>query len=366
MKVMIAGGGTAGHINPGLAIAKYIKIKEPEAEILFVGTEKGLEMKLVPREGFSLKTIKVKGFKRKLSFDTLVSIKELFQGVVGARKLIKEFKPDVVIGTGGYVCGPVVFMASRLKIPTLIHEQNVLPGATIKILSRFADVVSISFEESGEYLKSAKKKVLTGNIINAEMFQNDKAKARKKLGIDVNEKVVVVVGGSLGAEKINQSVIEMLSSYYTIEDFKIIFSTGEKQYEKVIEKLGCKKPISAEIVPYIYDAVNVYCSADLIVSRAGAIITGEITALGIPSILIPSAYVTENHQEFNARSVERKGAAIVLLEKDLTGRVLYELIMRLINDKNRLDKMSESAKLIGVKNATEMIYYIVKDISKSD
>ena len=364
MKVLIAGGGTAGHINPGIAIAKYIKLKEPEAEILFIGTQRGIEMRLVPREGFALKTIKVRGFKRKLSFDTFRSVKELFQGLVEARKVIKDFSPDVVIGTGGYVCGPVVFIASMMKIPTMIHEQNAFPGATNKILARFTDAVAISFEESEKYFKAAKKVILTGNPIRFEMLQTNKEKARIKLGIDKNIKVIVVAGGSLGAARINKSVVDMLSYHYNCKDFKIIFSTGEAHYDKIIEELGARKPPSAEIVPYIYDAASVYSSADLIICRAGAITISEITALGIPSILIPSPFVTSNHQEYNARAVEIKGAATVLLEKDLNGKTLYAKIMEMVNDKNKLGEMSKNAKSIGIENATDKIYEIFRGLKK--
>ena len=365
MKVLIAGGGTACHINPGIAIAKYIKQKEPDTEIMFIGTQRGLEMKLVPIEGFLLRTIKVKGFKRKLSVDTIIAVKELFQGLAEARKVIKEFKPDFVIGTGGYVCGPVIFMASRMKIPTVIHESNAFPGVTNKILSRFTDAVAISFEESLKYLKSSKKVVLTGNPIRVELLQTDKEKARRKLGIDAITKVVVIVGGSLGAAKINKAVVEMLCDYYKSKDFKIIFATGQAQYDSIIEELGNKKPVSAEVVPYIYDAAAVYSAADLIVCRAGAITSSEITALGLPSVLIPSPYVTANHQEYNARAVESKGGAVLLLEKDLNGEVLYKTIIDLVNNKEKLDKMSENAKRIGIKNATEIIYSLIADIRET-
>ncbi len=361
LKVMIAGGGTAGHINPGIAIANYIKSKDPDAEIVFVGTQKGLESKLVPREGFKLKTITVRGFRRKLSMDTLIAVKELFQGIIQARKTVKEFSPDVVVGTGGYVCGPVVFSASRMKIPTVVHEQNAFPGVTNRILSRFADAVAISFMESKQYFKSAKTLVLTGNPIRSEMLMADRSNARKSIGVEGDQPVVVVVGGSRGAEKINDSVVEMISNFYKPEDCRIIFATGEAQYEKVIKKID-KIPETVQVKPYIFDMANVLAAADLVVCRAGAITTSELTVLGIPAILIPSPYVTANHQEHNARALEEQGAAVVILEKDINGNILHRQVMSLLKDREQLTKMSRNSKKLGISNASEKIYSIIKEV----
>ncbi|MDP4179777.1 MAG: undecaprenyldiphospho-muramoylpentapeptide beta-N-acetylglucosaminyltransferase [Bacillota bacterium] len=355
MKVLIAGGGTAGHINPGLAIAKYIKAQKPDTEIVFVGTQKGLETKLVPREGFELKTIRVRGFRRKLSKDTIVAIKELFQGYYEARRIVARYKPDIVIGTGGYVCGPVVFSASLKKVPTLIHEQNAFPGVTNRILSRFADVTAISFKESEKFFKSAKKLILTGNPIREEMLKVSREKARQKLSLD-NKPFVVIFGGSRGAETVNNTVVEMLKTNYKEGDFRMIFATGENQYSKVIEKLGDAKFNSVEVAPYIFDMANIMAAADLVVCRAGAITISELTALGVPSIMIPSPYVTANHQEHNARALEKQGAALVILEKELSGQLLYKKIRDVINDKNKLQEMAKNAKSVSVIDAAEKIY----------
>lgn len=361
MKIVIAGGGTAGHINPGLAIAKYIREMDNKAEILFIGTKRGMETTLVPREGFEIKYIKVKGFKRKISLDTFVTIKELFQGIREARKIIREFKPDIVIGTGGYVCGPVVFIASRMKIPTLIHEQNAFPGATNRILSRFTDTVAISFKESENYFKAAKKLVYTGNPVRGEILKADRASSRNKLNIHNDEPLIVVVGGSLGAERINNIVAEMLKKYLDHSKFKMIFATGNNQYDNVRQLLSGIDLKNIDVVPYIYDAANVYAAADIIVCRAGAITCSELTALGIPAIMIPSPNVVANHQEYNARSLERNGAAVVILEKDLNEDVLYNQITNLLKDRNALNKMALNSKKSGITNAAEMLYNLVKD-----
>jgi len=364
LKVLMAGGGTAGHINPGLAIANYLKQKHPDAQIKFVGTERGLETRLVTREGYELELIKVRGFKRKLSFDTIIAIKELFQGMVEARKIIKIYKPDIVIGTGGYVCGPVLFNAAMMKIPTLIHEQNAYPGVTNKILSRYADAVAISFKESEKYFKSAKKIALTGNPVRDEILHTDKVSARKRLGISSNSRVVVVVGGSRGAQNINNSVVDMLKKYYNSNDFNIIFATGEAQYDRTMESLGKDIAPTVEVVPYIYNAADVYAAADLMVCRAGAITLSELTAMGIPAILIPSPFVTANHQEYNARSLEKNGAAVVILEKELSGNVLYNQIMSLLKNREQLSRMASNSKKMGITNATEKIYSMIREVMK--
>ena len=363
MRVLISGGGTAGHINPAISIAKHIMKKNNQAEILFVGTEKGLEAKLVPRENFYLETIKVRGFKRKLSLDTLVTVKELFQGLVEARKIIKDYKPDIVIGTGRYVCGPVVFNAAKMKIPTLIHEQNAFPGVTNRILSRFVDRVAISFKEAENYFKKKEKVVFTGNPLRSEMLEVDKAASRQKLKIKKDEFFVVIFGGSRGAEKINQEVSELIKAYGRKIDFKLLFATGERQYEKIYESLKKYLTENINIVPYIYDMANVMAASDLVVARAGAMTLSELTALKIPSILIPSPYVTANHQEHNARALEEKGAAIVILEKDLTSDILYKQILSLAQDKNTLKKMSSNAGKLAITDAADKIYTIVSEIT---
>lgn len=362
MRVLICGGGTAGHINPAISIAKHIMKKNNRAEILFVGTEKGLEAKLVPRENFHLETIKVRGFKRKLSLDTLVTVKELFQGLLEARKIVKDYRPDVVIGTGGYVCGPVVFNAARMKIPTLIHEQNAFPGVTNRILSRFVDRVAISFKESESYFKKREKVMFTGNPLRSEMLEAERDTARQKLKIQKDEFFVVIFGGSRGAEKINQEVSELIKKYYREIDFKLLFATGERQYEKIHENLKTYQSENINVVPYIYDMANVMAAADLVVARAGAMTLSELTALKTPSILIPSPYVTANHQEHNARALEENGAAIVILEKDLTSDILYKQIMSLAQDKNSLKKMSSNAGKLAITDAADKIYIIINEI----
>ncbi len=360
MKVLIAGGGTGGHINPGLAIAKYIREQEPDSEITFVGTQKGLETKLVPREGYRLETITVRGFKRKISFDTVVAVKELIQSFFEASKLIERIKPDVVIGTGGYVCGPVLYVAAKKGIPTLIHESNAFPGVTNRILARYVDYVAISFKDSKKYFKQTAKLVHTGNPVRQELLNKNKADAKSQLDTVKSKPLIVVMGGSRGARKINETVAEMLNNNFKGE-FNIIFSTGEQQFEIINSsiKIDIKYKSMVKVVPYIYDVEKVYAASDLMVCRAGAITISELQTMGIPSILIPSPYVTANHQEHNARSLEKDGGAVVILENELNADAIYTQICNLISNKNVLSKMATDATKNRMIDSASKIYSLI-------
>ncbi len=363
MKVLIAGGGTGGHINPGLAIAKYIKQKEAEADITFVGTKKGLETKLVPREGFPLETITVRGFKRKLSLDTLVAIKELIQSFFQASKLLKRIKPDVVIGTGGYVCGPVLYMAAKKGIPTLIHESNAFPGVTNRLLEKYVNYVAISFKDAEKYFKNKKKLVLTGNPVRDELLKSERDNVVSDLGIVEGKPVIVAMGGSRGARKINETIADMLNNYFKGE-FNLIFATGEAQFDDINRtiKVDDKYNDMVKVVPYIYNVDQVYVASDLMICRAGAITISELQVMGIPSILIPSPYVTANHQEHNARSLEKDGGAVVILENELNADLLYKQICSLISNKDVLKKMAKNASKNSVTDSVEKIYHLIKEI----
>ncbi len=360
MRVIFAGGGTAGHINPAIAIAKYIKKKESKADILFVGTEHGLEKSLVPREGFNIRFINVRGFRRKISFDTILTVTDLFRGLGQAAKIIKEYKPDIVIGTGGYVCGPVVFVAHLMGIRTIVHEQNVFPGVTVKILARFANIVAVSFEDSKRYIKANRRIILTGNPIKQGILETGRDESRKSLGVD-ERPFVLVFGGSLGAEKINESMIELLKEVVEDNKIQLMFSTGEREYDRVKKRIkdegiNIEKNKNIKVVPYIYNMDEAISAADLVVCRAGAITLAELTAKGIPSILIPSPNVTNNHQEYNARVLEKTGAAEVLTEDKLDGITLRASILRLLGDKKLLREMASRSYAMGIRDATHKIY----------
>ncbi len=364
MKVLITGGGTGGHIYPALAIAKKIKEDYSDSEILYVGTHNSMESEIVPKEGFNFKGIRVKGFSRKLSLDTLKSFKELFLGLNDARKVVKDFSPDVVIGTGGYVCGPVVLTASLKRIPTLIHEQNALPGVTNRILSRFVDKIAISFEESKKHFKNQEKLVLTGNPIRESIVNVDKNQAYKDLNISPNKSLLLSFGGSWGQRKLNDAMLKVIEDNINNRKMQIIHVTGKRLYEDFMKDLNSKGiDISLNenirVLPYLFEMPKAQAISDLVIISAGAISIAEVTAIGVPSIVIPKAYTTDNHQEFNARAVENKGAGVMLLEKDLTGEKLNSLIQNLLYDNKRLSTMAINSKKLGKIEATGKIVQIV-------
>lgn len=363
MRYLITGGGTGGHVNPGLAIAYEIQKRDPDAKILFVGTERGLESKLVPRAGFNIEYIDVRGFRRKLSLDTVKTVYRLLVSFGRINKILRSFKPDVVIGTGGYVCGPVVFRAALKKIPTLIHEQNAYPGVTNKILSRFVDTVAISFEESRPKFNGKNKIVMTGNPVRSELFTYNRDAAREKLGILNKKPLVVIFGGSLGAETLNQCVVNMLNASKGNLNFNLIYGTGMKHFDRVMSGITVDLPPEFRVEPYLYNMDEVLAAADMVVSRSGAITLGELGALGIPSILIPSPYVAENHQEHNARAFERRGAAVVILESQLDHEILLGQIQVLIQNRDLRLKMANDAKKLGIRDAAESIYGLILEIT---
>ena len=365
MRVLLTGGGTAGHINPAIAIANYIKEKDNNSEFLFVGTQRGLEKTLVPKCGYDIKFIDVMGLKRSLSAENIKVFIRYIKSIGDAKRIIKEFKPDVVIGTGGYVCAPVVKMAASMKIPTLIHEQNVFPGLAIKMLSKKADITAISFPETREMM-SAKRMELTGNPLRPNLFvPHDIDLLRAQYGFD-EKPIVLMFGGSLGAEKMNEALVQMLENKLT-ENFNLIASTGERHFENVKKSLSEKgvnleKTRGIKVMPYIYNMEEIFFAADVVVGRAGAITVSEITALGKAAVLIPSPYVAHNHQEYNARYLEKNGAAKVVLENEVSGERLAGEINLILKDKSELEKMKQSSKNIGIADACEKIYNCIKEL----
>ncbi len=364
MRILLAGGGTAGHINPALAIARYAQSVDKTTEVLFIGKTGGMEARLVPKEGFDIRYIDVEGFSRKLSLENFVTLMKMCTSYRECVKIIEEFKPDVVVGTGGYVCVAPVMAAIRRKIPTLIHEQNAFAGSAIKTLAPMATVTAISFADSQKYLTRAKKVVYTGNPVRPAIMGTDYDTARKTLGIG-NEKFVAIFGGSLGAQKINNVVTDLVSRLNST-NIRICWATGEREYERV-KNLLKEKDISLdsniELVPYIHNMETVMNAADLVISRSGAITLSEICVLGKPSILVPSPNVTNNHQEYNARALADNNAAHMILEKDFNINTLYNSIMTILSDKKLGTTMSENAKKMGNYNATELIYNQLIDIS---
>ena len=368
MRILFAGGGTAGHINPAVAIANYIKEKEPDSEFLFIGTEKGMESTLVPRSGYDIKFINIHGFERRLSLKNIKTVAEIFDGIGRVRKIIKAFKPDVVVGTGGYVTGPVLFAAAMMKLPTLVHEANAYPGVTIRILSRFADVVALSMAEAAAFVPKAKRIEVTGNPVRPSILAENQPSAKAKLGLG-DEKVILIFGGSLGAEKINEVAVDWISSVVQMGKYQIIMSTGKNnQYERVMTRfknngIEPEKYKKLRVSEYIYDMDLALNAADLIIARSGGSVS-EMTALGKAAILIPSPYVAGNHQEHNARAVEKSGGAVVIRESELCTDKLASAVSHILEDDGVLEKMSSGSKSIGIPDSTDRIYKILKDLTE--
>ena len=366
MRAILTGGGTGGHIYPAVSIAREIQRRYKNAEIIFVGTEKGLESKIVPKEGFELKTIKVRGFERKLALKNLVAVKEATFSIASARKIIKDFKPDIVIGTGGYVCGTVMLAAALMGIPTLIHESNAFAGMTNKILFRFVDKIALNFEEAAKYFKNPKKVIVTGNPIRTDIFDITKNLGRHELGFDLNLPLVLVTGGSRGARKINQSVLALAGECKSSGKFQLLHVTGDTQYDAVLKSYkerGIPTDISnIKVVPYLYNMPYALAACDVVISRCGAMTLSEITALGKPSVLIPFPNAADNHQEYNGRALEKKGAAIVIVEKDLSEERLKNTVLELLNNKEKLEQTAANSKKLGVKEATQKIGDIISTL----
>ena len=364
MKVLLSGGGTGGHVYPAIAIANKIKEENPDAEILFVGTEKGIESEIVPKYGFELKTVTVQGFKRKIDFENVKRVFKLFKGLEQSRRIVKKFKPDVVIGTGGYVSGPVLFNASIRKVPAIIHEQNSFPGVTNKILAKMVTKVLTSFEDSHVRFpeETRSKLVLTGNPVRKEILIAKKSSSRRKLGIQEDKKIVLCYGGSGGSRKINDSM-KLVIRNLVKDDMAFIYATGKNFYEGFMEDISDLdlKPYQ-KVVPYLEDMATALAACDIVIGSAGAISLAEITALGKPSIIIPKAYTAENHQEYNAKSIESKGAGIAILEKNLTPETLNETVFKLLGDRETLIDMSNASKEIGKPEAIDIIYKEVMEV----
>ena len=363
MRVVLSGGGTGGHIYPALAIARHIQDMEPDSELLYIGSSRGLERELAEKSNIPFEAIEITGFRRSLSLDNVKTVIRFLRGVRRSKKLLKAFRPDIVVGTGGYVCGPVVYAAVRLGIPAVLHEQNVIPGLTNAFLSRYADLLAVSFPDSERNFPKARRVLYTGNPRASQVIAADAKRGRESLGLDLREgdRLVVVVGGSRGALRINECMVELaqLIASEKPQGLKFLFITGESYYESTVSRLEDTIRLSTDrlkVVPYVHNMPEVLAATSVIVSRSGASSLAEITALGLPSILIPSPNVTNNHQEANARWLEREGAAKVILERDLNGRVLYEAIMRIACDPIRYEHMSLQARRLGKQDAAALIY----------
>ncbi|MDA3131003.1 undecaprenyldiphospho-muramoylpentapeptide beta-N-acetylglucosaminyltransferase [Aliibacillus thermotolerans] len=361
MKVIVTGGGTGGHIYPALALIKEMKRFNSDAQFLYVGTENGLESDIVPRANIPFQTINISGFKRKISFHNVRTVWRFLRAIKRARKLIASFQADIVIGTGGYVAGPVVYAAAKMGVPTIIHEQNSVPGLTNKFLSRYVDRVAVSFRESASYFPK-EKVVVTGNPRASEVIHARGDNPFEAIGLSTKKKTVVIVGGSRGARPINDAFIEALP-HVKEKEWQFLYITGSIHYDKIIlevEEVG--NPKNVVIKPFIHEMPAVLRHADLIVARAGATTLAEITALGLPAILIPSPYVTNNHQEKNAKTLSDQKAAILRKEHEINGKVLLQDIDKILSDEKKWKLMHQRSLQLAYPEAAQKMYQLMEEL----
>ena len=365
MRVIIAAAGTAGHINPGLSIANKIKEEDTNSEIIFIGTSRGLEKDLVPRAGYELKTIDAYG----LNFKKPIQLLKTLKGFGEAKKIIKQFKPDVVIGTGGYICGAAITMANKLGVPTILHESNAFPGKAVKMLAKKTDCILVGFEDTKNRLENAKKVVVTGNptkIRDLNLSKDKKKEIIKSLDLNPEKPILLVFGGSQGAKAINDSVIKIIKEKKNI-NYQIIWAPGPIQYNVIKEELqsnniDIENVENAKIYPYIYNMEEMMNISDLFICRAGAMTINEVSIVGKPAIFIPLPGVSQNHQEYNARVLEKIGAAKIILNQDLESIDLNEYVENIIYNKQLLSDMGKKAKQVSKTEVLEIIYKEIKKV----
>ena len=369
MRAIIAAAGSGGHINPGIAIANKIKEKEENSEIIFIGTDRGLENDLVPRAGYKLERINAHGIERKISLDNFKNLYNTYKSIGEAQKILKEFKPDVVIGMGGYICVPTVIAAKKLHIPVVLHESNAFPGVAVRLFKKKADKILVGFGDAKNKLDNRENVIITGNPIKIKklnLSEIEKSNIKKQLGISDEKPVVLVFGGSQGAQSINRSFMEIIVNKKN-KTYQIIWAAGPNQYEDIKNKLkevnmDINNIENVKIVPYIYNMEEVMNTCDLVVCRSGAMTITEVSVVGKPAIFIPFPYATENHQEYNARVLEKIDAAKIILNKDLNSEILQNTIKELVNDKKVLEKMGKNATKIAMQNVEDKIYDEIKKL----
>ena len=373
MRVLISGGGTGGHVSPALAVADAVRERYPHAAIEFAGAKRGIENKIVPQKGYKLHAFDIIGLSRRLSPDTFKFPFKLISANMGAKKLIKMFKPDVVIGTGGYASYPAVRAAAKSGVPAVIIEQDVFPGIATRMLSKYADLIFICFDKTREYLTDTKKGcriILSGNPISGKAFTTDYTAARRKLGMD--KFFILSYGGSMGALKINESILDVFSGYSSKEDVYHLHATGNRNYNYISEKYNAmfgEKPPNIDLREYIYDMNDNMAAADIVICRSGAITLAELAAMGKCAVLIPSPNVTNDHQSKNAEAYAEKDAALIIRDSELNGDVLIETIRSLRENKVKREILQKNIKTFANPNASNIILEGISSLikkSKSD
>ena len=372
MNILFTCGGTAGHVNPAVALARMFQERYPECEVLFVGADGGMENKLVPKEGYEIKSVTITNFRRSFAPADILHNVGTVLNMVKSRKqaqtILDEFKPDLVVGTGGYASYPVVNAAAKRGIPTAVHESNAVPGLTTKQLSKVVDKVMVGFEESRAHYDDPEKVVVTGTPVRGDFFRYTREEARAKLGIEDDRPLLLTYWGSLGAEVMNKKMVDFITKEcYEGAPFRHIHGAGRDYpwMKEALEKKGLQLGDNGvEIREYIYDMPLVMCAADLVLCRAGASTISEITAIAKPAVLVPSPNVTANHQEKNARVLSDRGAAVLLLENECGENTLYDTAAALLVDRRRRDEMSRELKEMGGTDAGEKIFRTLVELMK--
>lgn len=367
MRVMIVAAGTGGHITPGISIANKIKKEEKDSEIIFVGTKNGMENDIVSKAGYNIMHIRAQGIKREFTIENIKRAIELILGIGDAKKVIKKFKPDIVIGTGGYVTFPIFKVATKRGIPTMLHESNSIPGKVVTMMASKVDTIMVGFDEASGKIRNARNIVYTGTPTKMSTYVPP-SNLKQKLGLKEELPVLLITGGSQGAKKLNERVVDIITNGKE-KKYQMVFVTGPKQYEfvrKQIQEKGydVENLENIHILNYVYNMEEYMSVADVIISRAGALSLTEICIMGIPSIIVPYPYAAENHQVYNAKVIEKAGAGKVILEQDLNGDILNSTLEDMIYNKGQLEKMSKEAKKLAVFNVEDKIYTEIKKLVK--
>ena len=372
-RVLFTCGGTAGHVNPAIALAQLAQERVPDMKVLFVGADRGLEKTLVPQAGYSFRTVHISSFHRSLKLreirHNLISVGNLVRSPHEARQILREFQPDVVLGTGGYASFPLVKAASKAGIPTAVHESNLVPGLTTEMLEPFADRILVGFAACRQHYRHPGKVVVTGTPVREDFFTLTKQQAKAALGVDDGRPLLVSFWGSLGAAGMNRQMVDFLALEAAKEPFHHIHAAGGGNREAMAVALRDKgvileEHLSLDVREYIYDMATVLRAADLVICRAGASTISELTALGVPAVMVPSPYVTNNHQEKNARALEAAGGAVVLLEGDCAGQAPYPAAGGILHDSVRRTGMERAMASLGIRDAGERIWQVVQEITK--
>jgi len=364
MKVVIAGGGTGGHVFPGIAVAKEFKRMLDNVETMFIGTSEGIEARIVPREGFDIKLIRSEGIVGRGVFSAMKAAIKIPLSIKDSYVILKNYKPDVVVGFGGYCSGPVLLSAFLMRIPTIIHEQNTVPGLTNKLLGKFVNIVAITYFESMDYFPRHKT-YLTGNPVRDEILKGDRERGYRTFGLDSGLFTIFVFGGSSGASTINRALSEAL---VYMEDFKdkiqFLHQTGEGDFNYVREFYQARG-FRGTVIPFTYNMADAYAVADLVISRAGATTLAELTACGKAAILVPYPFAAGNHQEINARKLWDLGATQVILDRELNGKTLSDLVRYLFESPDAIGEMERISRSVGRPDATKKILELIMRLVKS-